>query len=37
VPGAENALTTLDQDHITPAAARYLVNGLNAELLGKKY
>jgi peptidoglycan/LPS O-acetylase OafA/YrhL len=28
VPGAENALTTLDEDHITPAAARYLVQGV---------
>lgn len=28
IPGADNALTTLDQDHITPAAARYLVQGL---------
>jgi peptidoglycan/LPS O-acetylase OafA/YrhL len=28
IPGAENALTTLDEDHITPAAARHLVREL---------
>ncbi|WP_217425428.1 acyltransferase family protein [Polynucleobacter tropicus] len=28
IPGVENALTTLDEDHITPAAARYLVRGM---------
>jgi peptidoglycan/LPS O-acetylase OafA/YrhL len=33
IPGTENALTTLDQDHITPAAARYLVRGINEKIL----
>ncbi|QWD70684.1 acyltransferase family protein [Polynucleobacter sp. UB-Siik-W21] len=33
MPGAENALTTLDEDHITPAAARYIVKGLNHDFL----
>ena len=33
VPGAENALTTLDVDHITPAAARYLVQGVRNSTL----
>ena len=28
IPGTENALTTLDEGHITPAAARYLVQDL---------
>jgi hypothetical protein len=32
IPGTENALTTLDQDHITPAAARYLVQGVNQKI-----
>lgn len=33
VPGAEHALTTLDEDHITPAAARYLIQGLRNTIL----
>lgn len=33
IPGEENALTTLDEDHITPAAARYLVRGLRGTSL----
>ena len=33
VPGTDNALTTLDEDHITPAAARYLVKGLKQQYL----
>jgi len=33
IPGVENALTTLDQDHITPAAARYLVRNLRSVYL----
>jgi hypothetical protein len=33
VPGAENALTTLDVDHITPAAARHLVRDLKQQYL----
>jgi peptidoglycan/LPS O-acetylase OafA/YrhL len=28
IPGVDNALTTLDEDHLTPAAARYLIQGL---------
>lgn len=32
IPNTENALTTLDEDHITPAAARYLVQGLRPQL-----
>ena len=35
IPGTDNALTTLDEDHITPAAGRYLVEGLNQEMLTK--
>lgn len=35
IPGSQNALTTLDRDHITPAAARYLVQGLNQDILSK--
>jgi hypothetical protein len=31
--GLDNALTTLDEDHITPAAAKYLVQGLRQEFL----
>jgi hypothetical protein len=30
IPGPENALTTLDEDHITPAAARYLVRAVRS-------
>lgn len=37
VPGAENALTTLDEDHITPAAARYLVRGLSQADLNRLF
>jgi len=33
IPGSENALTTLDEDHITPAAARYLVRDLQKRFL----
>ncbi|WP_353432633.1 acyltransferase family protein [Polynucleobacter sp. MWH-UH23A] len=33
IPKTDNALTTLDEDHITPAAARYLVQGLNQDTL----
>lgn len=33
IPGSENALTTLDEDHITPAAARYLVQDLRKRFL----
>lgn len=33
IPGTDNALTTLDEDHITPAAGRYLVEGLNHDVL----
>lgn len=33
VPGTDNALTTLDEDHITPAAAKYLVQGLKQQYL----
>jgi peptidoglycan/LPS O-acetylase OafA/YrhL len=35
IPNTENALTTLDEDHITPAAGRYIVEGLNQEILIK--
>jgi hypothetical protein len=35
IPNTENALTTLDEDHITPAAARYLVQGLSEDILSK--
>lgn len=35
IPGAENALTTNDKDHITPAAARYLVGYLRRDFLEK--
>lgn len=33
LPNTDNALTTLDEDHITPAAGRYLVEGLNQDAL----
>ncbi len=33
IPNTDNALTTLDEDHITPAAGRYLVEGLNQDVL----
>lgn len=33
IPNTDNALTTLDEDHITPAAGRYLVQGLNQDIL----
>ena len=33
IPGTDNALTTLDQDHITPAAGRYVVQGFTQELV----
>jgi hypothetical protein len=33
IPNTDNALTTLDEDHITPAAARYIVQGLSADIL----
>lgn len=35
IPGTDNALTTLDEDHITPAAGRYIVEGLNQDVLSK--
>ena len=35
LPGVDNALTTLDEDHITPAAARYLVQGVREAHLNK--
>jgi hypothetical protein len=35
IPGTDNALTTLDEDHITPAAGRYIVEGLNQDILSK--
>ena len=35
IPGTDNALTTLDEDHITPAAGRYIVEGLNQDILNK--
>jgi peptidoglycan/LPS O-acetylase OafA/YrhL len=35
VPGDQNALVTLDEDHITPAAAVYIVKDLNNLLLQK--
>ena len=33
IPDTDNALTTLDEDHITPAAGRYIVQGLNHDIL----
>ena len=33
IPGTDNALTTMDQDHITPAAGRYVVQGFAQELV----
>jgi len=35
VPDTDNALVTLDEDHITPAAGRYIVKGLNQDILIK--
>lgn len=35
IPNTDNALTTLDEDHITPAAGRYIVEGLNRDVLVK--
>jgi len=35
IPGTDNALTAFDEDHITPAAARHIVQGLNQDILSK--
>jgi len=35
VPGNENALVTLDEDHITPAAAVYIVKDLNKGIINE--
>jgi hypothetical protein len=35
IPDTDNALTTLDEDHITPAAGRYVVQGLHQDILIK--
>jgi peptidoglycan/LPS O-acetylase OafA/YrhL len=36
VPGNESALVTLDEDHITPAAAEYIVKDLNEKILNQR-
>jgi len=36
VPGDENALVTLDEDHLTPAAAVYIVKDLNEKILKQR-
>jgi peptidoglycan/LPS O-acetylase OafA/YrhL len=33
IPNTDNALTTLDEDHITPAAGRHIVEGLKRDVL----
>lgn len=35
VPGNDNALVTLDEDHITPSAAAYIVKDLDKQILQK--
>jgi peptidoglycan/LPS O-acetylase OafA/YrhL len=33
IPEADHALTTMDQDHITPAAGRYIIQGFSQEII----